>query len=82
VDNEASDSATVIEVRAKDEVGLLHRLTRTLYEADLDLVSARVSTLGELVVDVFYVRESGGGKVTDGGRLEEVTTAIWASLRA
>jgi [protein-PII] uridylyltransferase len=82
VDNEASDSATVIEVRAKDEVGLLHRLTRTLYEADLDLVSARVSTLGELVVDVFYVRESSGGKVTDGARLEEITTAIWASLRA
>ena len=67
VDNEASDSATVLEVRAPDEVGLLHRITRVLFEANLDVVSARVSTLGELVVDAFYVREAAGTKVTDPG---------------
>jgi [protein-PII] uridylyltransferase len=82
VDNDASDSATVLEIRAPDEVGLLHRITRALYESDLDLVSARVSTLGELVVDAFYVRESNGAKVSDSGRLEDITTAIWSSLRA
>ena len=82
VDNDASDSATVLEVRAPDEVGLLHRITRVLFEADLDVVSARVSTLGELVVDAFYVREAGGEKVTDPDRLAEITAAIWASLPA
>jgi [protein-PII] uridylyltransferase len=81
VDNEASDSATVLEVRAPDEVGLLHRITRALFESQLDVVSARVSTLGDLVVDAFYVREDSGDKVTDPGRLEQVTTAIWASLQ-
>ena len=60
VDNEASETATVVEVRAPDEIGLLHRITRALFEADLDVVSARVSTLGEIVVDAFYVRESDG----------------------
>ena len=65
VDNEASETATVLEVRAPDEIGLLHRITRALFDADLDVVSARVSTLGEMVVDAFYVRESGGTKVTD-----------------
>ena len=55
----------MLEVRAPDEIGLLHRITRALFEADLDVVSARVSTLGEMVVDAFYVRESGGTKVTD-----------------
>ena len=69
VDNEASETATVLEVRAPDEIGLLHRITRALFEADLDVVSARVSTLGEMVVDAFYVRESDGAKVTDAGRL-------------
>ena len=82
VDNDASASSTVLEVRAPDEVGLLHRITRSLFEADLDVVSARVSTLGELVVDAFYVREAGGEKVTDRARLDEVTAAIWASLTA
>jgi [protein-PII] uridylyltransferase len=81
VDNEASESATVLEVRAPDQVGLLHRITRTLFEADLDVVSARVSTLGELVVDAFYVRESSGDKVTDAGRLEAIQGAVWATLQ-
>jgi [protein-PII] uridylyltransferase len=82
VDNDASDSATVLEVRAPDEVGLLHRITRVLFEANLDVVSARVSTLGELVVDAFYVREGIGTKVIDPDRLDQITAAIWASLRA
>ncbi len=80
VDNEASETATVLEVRAPDEIGLLHRITRTLFDAGLDVVSARVSTLGEMVVDAFYVRESGGSKVTDASRLTEITRQIEAEL--
>jgi [protein-PII] uridylyltransferase len=80
VDNDASETATVLEVRAPDEVGLLHHVTRVLFEAELDVVSARVSTLGELVVDAFYVRETNGTKVTEPGRLAQITSAIWASL--
>ncbi len=80
VDNDASETATVLEVRAPDEIGLLHRITRALFDAGLDVVSARVSTLGEMVVDAFYVRESGGSKVTDASRLTEISNAIRAEL--
>ena len=80
VDNEASETATVFEVRAPDEIGFLHRITRTLFDADLDVVSARVSTLGEMVVDAFYVREAGGSKVTDAGRLTAITAALGKEL--
>ena len=80
VDNEASETATVLEVRAPDEIGLLHRITLALFDAGLDVVSARVSTLGEMVVDAFYVRESGGSKVTDASRLSEITKEIRAEL--
>jgi [protein-PII] uridylyltransferase len=80
VDNEASAISTVLEVRAPDEVGLLHHITRSLFEADLDVVSARVSTLGELVVDAFYIRESTGEKVTDPDRLAGITATIRALL--
>jgi [protein-PII] uridylyltransferase len=81
IDNEASETATVLEIRALDEIGFLHRITRALFEAGLDVVSARVSTLGEMVVDAFYVRESGGSKVTDDSRLSEITQEIKAELR-
>ena len=80
VDNDASETATVLEVRAPDEIGLLHRITRALFDAGLDVVSARVSTLGEMVVDAFYVRQPGVGKVTDAGRLEEITEALGNEL--
>ena len=73
IDNEASETATVLEVRAPDEIGLLHRITAALFDLGLDVVSARVSTLGEMVVDAFYVRESGGSKVTDASRLSGIT---------
>jgi [protein-PII] uridylyltransferase len=76
VDNDASETATVLEVRAPDEIGLLHRITRALFNAGLDVVSARVSTLGEMVVDAFYVRGSGGQKLTDPERLSAVTASI------
>jgi [protein-PII] uridylyltransferase len=79
-DLEASESATVVEVRAADEIGLLHRITRTLFEADLDVVSARASTLGEMVVDAFYVRGSTGAKVTDPERLAAITAALKGEL--
>jgi [protein-PII] uridylyltransferase len=80
VDIEASEKATVFEVRAPDQIGLLHRITLVLFEEDLDVVSARVSTLGEMVVDAFYVRESNGTKVTDPGRLFTISSAIRAEL--
>jgi len=75
VDNNASASATVVEVRAEDVVGQLHRITRALVECELDVTSAKVSTFGAAVVDAFYVRGPDGEKVTDGqvlARLDEV----------
>ncbi len=80
VDNQASGTATVLEVRAPDEIGLLHRITRALFDAGLDVVSARVSTVGDVVTDAFYVRELGGGKVTDDARLTALTDAVRAEL--
>ena len=59
-------SSTVVDVRAEDDVGLLHRITAALFALELDVVAARVSTLGHEVLDAFYVRDAAtGGKVTD-----------------
>ncbi len=51
-----SERATVIEVRAHDAPGLLHRVSRALERApDVAVRAARISTLGSNVVDAFYV---------------------------
>jgi [protein-PII] uridylyltransferase len=80
VDNAASASSTVVEIRALDEVGLLRQVTQALFDAGLDVVSARVSTIGDEVVDAFYVRDAAGGKVTDPATLERVREALRAAI--
>ncbi len=80
VDNEASRDATVIEVHAVDSTGVLYRITRALAELDLDIVSAKVQTLGERVVDAFYVRRPDGAKITDPATLVEVERALLHEL--
>lgn len=61
--DDASQTATVVEVRAHDAPGLLWRIGRALGECGLDVRAARVETLGAEVVDVFYVVDSSGGPV-------------------
>jgi [protein-PII] uridylyltransferase len=80
IDNDASASSTVLEVRAPDEVGLLHRVTAALFGCDLDVVSARASTLGDEVVDAFYVRSAAGQKLTDGDTLALVERSVRAAV--
>jgi [protein-PII] uridylyltransferase len=76
VDNNASATATVVEVRAEDVVGQLHRITRALVDCRLDVTSAKVSTFGSAVVDAFYVRDADGRKLTDLQAIESLVTTI------
>ena len=64
LDDAASD-ATVLEVRTDDAIGLLFRVTRALESSGLDIRSARVSSLGRAVVDVFYLTTGEGHRVGD-----------------
>ena len=75
-DNEASIDATVIDVDAPDATGILYRITRALAELDLDIRSAKVQTMGNHVIDAFYVRDRRGDKVTDPRTLGEIERAI------
>ena len=81
-DDSASSNATFIEVKAPDEVGVLHRITKAMADLGLDIRHARVLTLGNEVVDSFYVCETGGGKVGDPAYRREITRAILHSLGA
>jgi len=82
VDNLSSATATVLEVTCPDGVGVLYRITRAFAELDLDIVRARVQTLGSDVIDAFYVRDSSGAKITDPEHLAEVELSVlrWVAV--
>jgi [protein-PII] uridylyltransferase len=80
VDNDASDSATVIEVRAPDKIGTLYRITKALAELELDVRLAKVTSLGHEVVDAFYVVDRDGTKIEDEEHLLEIQRGIAVHL--
>ncbi|KUL39805.1 protein-PII uridylyltransferase [Streptomyces sp. NRRL F-4489] len=60
-----SRTATVIEVRAQDAHGLLHRIGRALEAAGVRVRSAHISTLGASAVDAFYVTGADGAPLPE-----------------
>jgi [protein-PII] uridylyltransferase len=71
-DNDGSDLYTVIEVNARDRLGLLHLLTRTLTGLNINIFSAVIATYGEHAVDVFYVKDLFGHKIRSAQKLANI----------
>ena len=80
IDNKASNSRTVIEVNGRDRPGLLYKLTRALADLGLQIASAKISTFGEEVVDVFYVKDIFGMKIEHNGKLKAIRKALLDAL--
>ncbi|MEM8790031.1 MAG: [protein-PII] uridylyltransferase [Pseudomonadota bacterium] len=71
-DNESSDLYTIIEVDCRDKLGLLHLLTRTLTGLNINIFTAIIATYGEQAVDVFYVRDLFGLKITGESKIRRI----------
>ncbi|MFM9134287.1 MAG: [protein-PII] uridylyltransferase [bacterium] len=72
----AAAEADVLEVRAHDEPGLLHRLGNAIAEAGAFITAARVATLGSEVVDAFYLRRPDGVRLQRAERAHVVATVL------
>jgi [protein-PII] uridylyltransferase len=78
-DNDASETATVVETSGRDRPGLLAALAKRLADAGLSIVSAHIDGYGERAVDAFYV-VGPEGKITDARRRTAVRNALMAAL--
>ena len=74
--NKISSTHTVVEVNGRDFPGLLYRITRVLADLGLQIQTATVSTYGERVVDVFYVKDLYGLQVHNEARLEVIRSRL------
>jgi [protein-PII] uridylyltransferase len=76
IDNDSSNRYTVIEVAGLDRTGLLFDLTEALFRLNLNIVSAHITTFGERAVDVFYVTDLTGAKITSDSRFKTISSEL------
>jgi [protein-PII] uridylyltransferase len=79
--DDASHTATVVEVRAHDRPGLLWRIGQALGECGLQVQAAQVDTLGAEAVDVFYVVDDACAPLADPAALRAAREKVLAALR-
>jgi [protein-PII] uridylyltransferase len=76
INNQWSNRYTVVEVSGLDRPGLLYELTATLSKLNLNITSAHVATFGERAVDVFYVTDLFGAKISSPTRQAAIKRAL------
>ncbi len=76
IDNALSSRHTVLEVSGLDRPGLLYDLTTVVGKLNLNIASAHIATFGEKAVDVFYVTDLTGTKITHPGRQAAIRRAM------
>jgi [protein-PII] uridylyltransferase len=77
VDNDSTERASIVEVEAPDCRGLLHVITRTLAELNLEVDVSRVATEAGRIIDIFYVRDAmDRTKIRDAQRLRELVKTL------
>jgi len=80
IDNEVSESYTVIDIYAHDKVGLLYLISSTLTELGLYIGVSKISTKVDQVADVFYVRDIFGHKITAEEKLSEIRSKLITAI--
>jgi [protein-PII] uridylyltransferase len=76
IDNTSSNKHTVVEINGLDRVGLLHHLTDALFQLNLNIASAHITTFGEKVIDVFYVTDLTGAKIESEARHRKIRQSL------
>lgn len=80
INNLDSDFYTIIEVTGKDRIGILYEMTDALTNSGCDIHFARVSTLGNRIVDVFYVQDEWGEKMEEKQKVDRIKQILLLQL--
>jgi [protein-PII] uridylyltransferase len=81
IDNTLSKQFTVVEVSGLDRPGLLFDLTTILSKLDLNIGSAHIVTFGEKAVDVFYITDFNGAKITSASQKAAIRRRIFEKFQ-
>jgi [protein-PII] uridylyltransferase len=74
--HEISMQRTIVEVQARDQIGLLYRLAKAIYDFGFDITFARIGTERGVAIDTFYIESANHEPVEDQERLQRLRTAL------
>ena len=74
-------AVTLLRDESRDRRGLMHFLTRALTAQNLQISTAKISTFGHRVVDVFYVKDQFGLKIESETRLKAIRDSLMQVLQ-
>ncbi len=81
IDNDVSRRYTVVDVYARDHVGLLYAIAHELHQGGLSIALSKVNTEGLKAADVFYV-ETAEGRKLDPERCEALRQKLVDAIEA
>lgn len=65
IDNPQTSAYTIVRIEARDHLGMLYKIAKTLADLDIQIYRAKISCMGGRGIDVFYVTQRGGRIVND-----------------
>lgn len=76
ISQNTSKMHTIMEITTLDRPGLLAEIGSLFLQHDLNILGARIATLGEKAEDVFYMLDSAGQMITDPKVIAEITDSF------
>jgi [protein-PII] uridylyltransferase len=67
---------TIVDIQARDQIGLLYRLAKSIYDHGFDITFARINTERGVALDTFYIESANHQPVEDTGRLHTLRDAL------
>ena len=80
IDNEVSETHTVLDIHTENRIGLLYKISIVLMELGLYIEIAKISTKGELASDIFYIKDIFGQKIFFKEKLDSIVKALHDEL--
>ena len=74
--HEISMQRTIVEVQARDQIGLLYRLAKAIFDFGFDITFARIGTERGVAIDTFYIESANREPVEDPDRLLKLRNAL------
>jgi [protein-PII] uridylyltransferase len=74
--HEISMQRTIVEVQARDQIGLLYRLAKSIFDHGFDITFARIGTERGVAIDTFYIESANHEPVEDTDRLRALRSAL------